>query len=279
MASTHALGYWLPHTSSIDFCEPDYLLSNYVAEPFNVVSSMFIVMLGVCGLMHSNPTGEAMFSLQFVIIIAVGLGSMLLHTTLQAFPQSLDEVPMMWFNVLSYYIIMNMKKDRRSMSQGIFSVDSVGAIFFSLAAVETYVYYAMRWLYATFLFVYISTTLGVNVWCIRYISAEKSKNSEHAKLAKLVFLSAFVLFFLIGGVCWLVDMNLCSHLLPMYGSAHGATLHIVWHITAGYGGYLQSLTLVVARAGELGVPVQLAWAWGVVPIIEKRPDSSKDKSS
>lgn len=76
-------GHWLPHTSSIDFCEPDYLLNHYVAEPFNVVSSIFIAMLGLCGLLYSNPTQEAMFSVQFLVVIAVGLGSVLLHTTLQ----------------------------------------------------------------------------------------------------------------------------------------------------------------------------------------------------
>jgi dihydroceramidase len=271
---SETIGHWLPHTSSIDFCEPDYLLNHYVAEPFNVASSVFIMVLGLCGLLHSNPTQESMFSLHFVIVIAVGLGSVLLHTTLQAFPQSLDEVPMMWFNVLSYYIIMNMKKERRK-SQGLFAIDSLGALFLGLASVETYIYYSMRWLYAVFLFVYISTTLGVNVWSIRYTFDQHSKTPEHTRLAKSVFLTACVAFFLIGGVCWLIDMNLCGHLLPVYHAFHGATLHIIWHITAGYGGYLQALTLVVARAGELNMPVHLEWRWAVVPVIVR---SVRDKS-
>lgn len=105
------IGHWLPHTSSIDFCEPDYFLSHYVAEPFNVLSSFFIAMLGLCGLLYSNPTQEGMFSVQFGVIVSIGLGSVLLHSTLQAFPQSLDEVPMMWFNVVSKVFSVLSRKD------------------------------------------------------------------------------------------------------------------------------------------------------------------------
>jgi dihydroceramidase len=259
-------GHWLPHTSSIDFCEPDYLLSHYVAEPFNVVSSLFIAVLGLCGLLHSNPTGEGMFTLQFVVIVAIGLGSVLLHTTLQAFPQSLDEVPMMWFNVLSYYIIMNMQAKRNA--QNTWSIDALGVLFLSVAVLETYIYYSMRWLYVMFLLVYGSTLLGVTGWSAKYTFGKNITHSPaHVKLAKEIFIAACVSYFLVGGVCWIVDMNLCTHLLPLYTSCYGATLHIIWHVTAGYGGYLQTLLLVVARAGELGIAVERRWAWGVVPII------------
>lgn len=220
-------GHWHPHTSSIDFCEPDYLLNHYVAEPFNVLSSFFIAMLGLCGLLYSNPTQEAMFSLHFVVIIAVGLGSVLLHTTLQAFPQSLDEVPMMWFNVCSYYIIMNMKK-KRAVNNAAWSMDYLAVLFLSIAAVETYIYYCVRWLYAMFLFVYSFTLLGVSAWSVRYTFDQNSKTPAHVKLAKQVFLGACVSFYVIGVACWLVDMNLCVHLLPMYTHAYGATLVNDW---------------------------------------------------
>ena len=30
------VGYWEPHSSSVEFCEPNYILTPYVAEPHNV---------------------------------------------------------------------------------------------------------------------------------------------------------------------------------------------------------------------------------------------------
>lgn len=89
-------GYWLPHTSSVDFCEPDYLLTPYIAEPHNVWSSFYFVMLGVIGLCLGNPLHEWRVVLQYLALSVVGLGSMALHGTLNAVWQSADEVPMLW---------------------------------------------------------------------------------------------------------------------------------------------------------------------------------------
>jgi dihydroceramidase len=89
-------GYFLPHTSSIDFCEPDYVLTDYVAEPFNAISSLYIVLIGLVGFFYSNPTKEWPFSVLFLLAVFIGFGSVGLHTTLHWLPQSFDEIPMLW---------------------------------------------------------------------------------------------------------------------------------------------------------------------------------------
>ena len=71
-------------------------------------------------------------------------------------------------------------------------------------------------------------------------------------------------------------LSSCLALSCLVLSCHAASYpfpcqHIIWHLAAGYGGYLQALTLVVARAGELEIAVELSWAWGVVPIIIRSP--------
>lgn len=184
---------------------------------------------------------------------------------------------MMWFNVLSYYIILNMKKEKSHTSCSVKGVDKLGVAFLLVAAFETYVYYSMRWLYAMFLFVYASTLLGVTIWSARYAFNPTSNQPMHAALAKEFILAGCLSFFLVGTVCWAIDMHMCSALLPAYISSYGATLHIIWHVTAGYGGYLQTLTLVVARAGELGVPVTRTWKWAVVPIVVTVKGSAKPR--
>ena len=95
-------GFWTPHSSSVDFCEPNYVLSNYIAEPFNSISSLFIFYLGCIGLRYSNPTHEARFSCMYIILMLIGLGSTALHCTLSWLPQSSDEVKCI-IEALSYF--------------------------------------------------------------------------------------------------------------------------------------------------------------------------------
>lgn len=96
MSKAAAEGYWLPHTSSVDFCEPNYNLTYYIAEPHNVWSSFYLVVLGAIGIYIGNPLHERRVIAQYVALSVVGLGSMALHATLHAAWQSADEVPMLW---------------------------------------------------------------------------------------------------------------------------------------------------------------------------------------
>ena len=99
------MGFWEPHSSSVDFCEPNYLLSEYIAEPHNVWSSLFITVIGMVGFFYGNPLNELSVSAMYIILAVIGLGSAGLHTTLHWFYQSSDEVPMLWqipIDVLAY---------------------------------------------------------------------------------------------------------------------------------------------------------------------------------
>lgn len=71
-------------------------------------------------------------------------------------------------------------------------------------------------------------------------------------------------------VCMQIDMHLCSHLLPVYMYTNGMTLHVVWHLGAGYGGYLVTLILAITRANALGVEVKLLWMWHIIPLVTKQ---------
>eukprot|EP01035_Chromulina_nebulosa_P032764 gene32764-43792_t len=95
------VGYWEPHSSSVEFCEPNYALTPYVAEPHNVShvicdvykawSSIFIFVIAVNGLFYGNPLDEIRVSLMFIALALVGIGSTALHSTLHWFWQSSDE--------------------------------------------------------------------------------------------------------------------------------------------------------------------------------------------
>ncbi len=39
-AEAHRLGFWGPRTASVDWCEPNYVWSHYVAEWWNTITSV-----------------------------------------------------------------------------------------------------------------------------------------------------------------------------------------------------------------------------------------------
>jgi dihydroceramidase len=72
-------GYWSPHTSSIDFCEPNYLITNYIAETHNVWSSLYLIFLAYIGFKYCNLTYEWRIWFMFLGLFVVGFGSASLH--------------------------------------------------------------------------------------------------------------------------------------------------------------------------------------------------------
>lgn len=256
-------GYWLPHTSSIDFCEPDYLLTSYVAEPFNAASSFFITFLGLCGMLYSNPSKEWMFHFNFVLLAFIGLGSVALHTTLHWFPQSLDEVPMLWFDIQQIYIMIHLTSTTTSNSP------ITGIAFFVLTVVITLIYYRFQTLYAAFLTAMIGSSIIVIYWSITIVFFHKEQNT----LIKQLWIYSITSFILVAFSFWLIDMNLCTFLLPYYIPAWGWTVHVIWHISAGYGGYLQILLLIAARYRELHKPLILTWRFYIIPVLKEIKDS------
>ncbi|KAI8865360.1 hypothetical protein GQ42DRAFT_129594, partial [Ramicandelaber brevisporus] len=90
-------GYWGPVTSSIDWCEPNYVWSPYVAELWNTLSSLVICFVGEYGAYTIAKSIQDVLGWLFRMITTVGIGSVAFHSTLQAFPgQFADEAPMLW---------------------------------------------------------------------------------------------------------------------------------------------------------------------------------------
>jgi len=58
-------GFWGPPTSTIDWCEANYVHSFYVCEWFNTLSSMAMVLAGVAGIWLHRRVLEQRFLLAF----------------------------------------------------------------------------------------------------------------------------------------------------------------------------------------------------------------------
>ncbi len=90
-------GFWGPPTSTVDWCEANYVVSHYVAEFWNTVSNIGLLVLGIYGVRMCLREGLAVrvdLLLLFGLIAVVGLGSAAFHATLLKTSQQLDETPM-----------------------------------------------------------------------------------------------------------------------------------------------------------------------------------------
>ncbi|KAG0364760.1 ceramidase [Gamsiella multidivaricata] len=132
MGISNSDGYWGPPTSSIDWCEENYVVSYYIAEFFNSFSSFAMILLGEAACYsigrlqssmassgttsssggsssHTTPGVAApslfRFKLAFRTITVVGIGSFLFHATLLHHMQMLDELPML-YSVLALFFCL-----------------------------------------------------------------------------------------------------------------------------------------------------------------------------
>jgi dihydroceramidase len=277
-------GYWEPHSSSIDFCESNYLHSVYAAEPHNVWSSVLgIAMLGVLGLWQSlsasvrrsagHPVSERRVKVAFAVLVLTGLGSAGLHGTLHWIFQSSDELPMIYFMLALLYCDAEVDAASGKQNYRWLAPASIGA-----AICNTVVYYTFQQLYWVFL-VTFTIVVGVHIaWSFYLVRRSKSP------IITRIFITMAISYMAIGSSAWLFDMILCdSGVLDMAdalpGILKGLTPHVVWHLAAGLGGYCAVIQLVCCRCEALGIPISIRFFGGIVPVFVEPTDASSSKTS
>lgn len=77
-------GYWAPVTSTLNWCEEDYVLTHYAAEAVNASTNLLFFWLAVKGMASClRNRHDAVFLVAFAGYGLVGVGSFLFHSTLK----------------------------------------------------------------------------------------------------------------------------------------------------------------------------------------------------
>jgi dihydroceramidase len=104
-------GYWSPSTATLDWCENNYEVTKYVAEFWNTLSNLAMIVPPlysyVCSIKHRNPV-ELRFVMAYFTVLLVGIGSWAFHMTLRYEMQLFDELPMMWGSLLLVYVLITI---------------------------------------------------------------------------------------------------------------------------------------------------------------------------
>lgn len=247
-------GFWGTPTSNVDFCEPNYEVSHYVAEFWNTITSIPIILVGVSGvvLCHVQRLGAEQM-LAYSLVGIVGIGSCCFHATLMRTGQILDEVPMLWaaLSLLygAYHHIWDRRRrhatndhrrsqDDRSPPRRPLRLVLVACALAAYACASTLVY-----VYSGFLFFIIAYAASVTLLIVFAIVSMLSSVPAIGPTPRRVLAAAGLTY---GGgavLLWLPAELACHH-IPL---VRRLPLHALFHLTSAAGPHLGLTAFALAR--------------------------------
>lgn len=137
-------GYWNTlgyGNSNVDWCEPNYLRSFYIAEFYNTISNLPLITLATIGIINAFSKRE-LFGYRFVIVYCflwlVGIGSFMFHMTLLYPFQLLDELPMIFGSLVFLYILTDLPGSSKAPFDSKFTISKTSIVLvLSLYALVT----------------------------------------------------------------------------------------------------------------------------------------------
>lgn len=247
------VGFWGAITASVDWCEPNYQLTPYIAEPFNTLSSLAMVGVGEFGVYKNDATCWKHWFC-FRLISLVGFGSFLFHMTLKYYNQMLDELPMVWTSalVLNLCLEMHFGKLPRWVCPSLFSFTLLVSVATSIC---TGPYQVAVFRTAFTILELASVVLGA----IHYLRLPQRsplrRVSEVGLLMNVVAVS-----------CWIFDVHRCEVISALYFNPQ---LHAIWHVTVSFGIYHAILYCVYLHQLRFEkLPPTIRYHWGIIPYIK-----------
>ncbi|GAB2295691.1 hypothetical protein Dimus_029845 [Dionaea muscipula] len=241
--------FWGPVTSTVECCEKNYVYSSYIAEFFNTVSNIPGILLALIGLTNAlRQRFEKRFSVLYLSNLALVIGSVLYHATLQRVQQQSDETPMVWELLLYLYILYSPDWHYRStMPTFLFFYGAAFAVVHQLVHLRI----AFKLHYVLLCLLCIPRMYKYYI----YTSDLPAKRLAKMYLATLI----------LGSLCWLGDRLFCKEISEWYFNPQG---HALWHVLMCFNSYLGNTFLMFCRAQQLGWNPQVAHLMGFLPYVK-----------
>ncbi|KAL4913305.1 ceramidase [Aspergillus aurantiobrunneus] len=240
--------FWGPQTSYLNFCEEDYVITRYVAEFINTLSSLNYCAFGLYGLakLHKKHQASVSRCIPYYGLIGVGVCSAGYHMTLKYHTQMSDELSMHLLTTPLLYRILTFQKDLQYTRL-------VGYILFTLFTIVMVVHMVMDE------FLLHATSFGAAVLLItmRTMRTIPHQIPDLAIRGNIRLISRFGLVcFIFGYIVWLIDNFACPHLTEIrtvVGTplAFIFELHGWWHVFTGIGGYIAVAVVDLITSGEV----------------------------
>lgn len=235
-----AVGAYGPRTASVDWCEPNYVYTPFVAEFFNTLSSVPIVICALAGLVVALRNGyRRRFLLPIVLMGVVGVGSMAFHGTLLFEGQALDELPMIYAVTALMYTVVEAEPSLRFGW-------TLPAGLIAYCAAFTGAYFALPDYFFYFVVSYIGTVIFLFTWAMTLYARVGSVDGSARHLA-FVAITLYASGFLF---LWLPDKFYCESVQQFH-------FHAWFHLLSTAGPWCMIVFLVhthyaLAHAADKG---------------------------
>lgn len=257
------LGNWGIPDAEFNWCEKDYRLSIFVAEPLNSVSGICFVFVFFIGEYYHYYMLSTNLHLILIFSALIGFGTILFHSSLRYKAQLLDEIPM-------YYLMVCIFLELSKIGKNIY-VLYLSWIWATLLSISLFIIPRDNFNHEIMRAIMSCSFTATFVWVFYIISYKISliHNDQFKNQVQYLFKISFI-HFVIAEISWLLDNGLCPLLrtLPIY-----INLHSVWHICSSIGMYGLWLCCVSIQYSSKDV---YAVQWiknGLVPIISLRENN------
>ena len=258
-------GYWGVPTSTIDWCEENYVVSSFVAEALNTVTNSMFIALAIFAIYHAYKNHlELRFIFTAFGFLLVGVGSWLFHMTLRYQYQLLDELPMIYATCIPCWSVFSeFKTAKQSMliGAGVFlaaNTLSVVYLYFKDPTIHQVAYAVLN---GAILFKCFSLTNSH----VKHPAARKQLHQT---------MGVAIVIFLLGFVFWNLDNHYCTFVRGKrreWGIPYGFVLegHGWWHIFTGTGVYFYLVFIEYLRCFLQGTQdyFEFKWVWGLPVVI------------
>ncbi|EMC99069.1 hypothetical protein BAUCODRAFT_31353 [Baudoinia panamericana UAMH 10762] len=233
---TEALPFWGTPTAAVNFCEEDYVITKFVAEFFNTLTSLAYIAYGIHGIRRYKRQDVSLFStpnLSYWALICVGIFSGLYHTTLKYHTQMSDELSMhlaMGSVLLQIFTFNEPPAIQRRNTAIILGVLIPFVIYHCLTdefVAHVVLFFCMCWI------------VGFRT---RWIIKTRIRNEQHRKKVGGMLTRA-TWTALVGYGIWNIDVNFCpavTRLKQQVGMPWAVLLelHGYWHILTAIAAYM-----------------------------------------
>ena len=242
---------WGGITATLDWCEENYIVSTFVAEWWNTVSNLVIILLSWFGYqMAVKYELEPRFRASYLTLFVVGVGSAAFHCTLKYWAQMLDELPMIWTNSVFMYTIVedSLRKRRRAVVFGCAALYS---------AIVSVVYVANKSV------AFHETAYGAGVGFLVYKCYGHIRKFPNKTVLPWL-LTRGLAFYGSAFVVWNIDNIFCARIRAARAALgwplkEFLQLHAWWHAGTGIGTYMYIVFSSFVREFELGYDPVLGW--------------------
>ncbi|XP_060070488.1 alkaline ceramidase 3-like [Ylistrum balloti] len=222
-------GFWGKQTATIDWCEDNYKITQYIAEFWNTITNfIFIIPTLTVLAIAIQQNHENRYKWCHIGVISVGIGSWCFHMTLLYSMQLLDELPMIYSACFLLYCQLETTSPENHHNR------SLQLFFIILSIGITLIYVPTKHV------LFFQACYGIMVISMVFITLRIIMKLQHSRTLYVASVTTYVL----GVIVWLLDQRFCGQLrvvrsdvMPQILSPF-TELHAWWHLLAGVGTYL-----------------------------------------